>query len=756
MFFEQTQCDLSMMRHVTALFALILILGMTVPAAGQTADTGSLEGQVLSEEDNAPLPGATVLLPDLDRGTTTDESGAFTFTDVPAGPQSLEVRFVGFKTYRTDVEMPREAPVVIRLAEEEVTFDDVIVTGSPVGNTLYQSAQAFNVEALQERSASSFGELLDGEPGIAMRSFGPAPARPVIRGFDGDRVLILENGLRMGDISSTAPDHNITLDPMAAERVEIIRGPSSLLHGSSAIGGVVNLLTSDIPRNWTPGTSGTITMEGASMNNALSGLTRVQHADDTWATTARLSYRDADDVRTPNGLLPGTAISNLEGQAGFAYEGAALSSGLSFSAIDHTFGLPEGIDDSDESAEIRMDQQRIQGEATWQLNQFVKDATLQFQGARLFQQEVESEIEPDGTIDEDVELEYLRYSGNATLTLRHRPVGILDEGALGADVYLGTTDLGGDDAFSPGISQETVALFTFQEVPLTQTTRLQFGVRAETQSARTRPNDDFPDIDERVQSRALSGSIGLNVRPTSNVEIGAQVARAHRFPLVEERFADGVHFGASLYEEGDPTLGTEIGLGTDLFMRWSNDRIRLNLAGFYTRIDDFIAFGPTGETFEDTQGRVWDVFRYRAADARLVGGEAQVHTRLTEALSLEGHLDYVRGSRIDSGNPLPTMPPLRGTLRARYDTGRWWVGSRLRMVDTQDRVAPDELSTDGYTLVDAQAGLRLDANGLHRITLRVDNVTDALYRDHLSRIDRSEFGFPMPGRNMSVSYRYAF
>jgi len=327
---------------------------------------------------------------------------------------------------------------------------------------------------------------------------------------------------------------------------------------------------------------------------------------------------------------------------------------------------------------------------------------------------------------------------------------------VGADVYLGATDIGGDAAFSPGISQETVALFTFQEVPLTQTTRLQFGVRAETQSARTRTNDDFPDIDEQAQSRALSGSIGLNIQPTPSLEMGAQVARAHRFPLVEERFADGVHFGASLYEEGDPTLGTEIGLGTDLFVRWSSDRTRVDLAGFYTRIDDFIAFGPTGETFEDTQGRVWDVFRYRAADARLLGGEAQVHTKLTEALSLSGHLDYVRGSRIDSGNPLPTMPPLRGALRARYDPGRWWVGSRLRMVDTQDRVAPDELATDGYTLVDVQAGLRLDANGLHRITARVDNVTNALYRDHLSRIDRSEFGFPMPGRNISVSYRYAF
>ena len=260
--------------------------------------------------------------------------------------------------------------------------------------------------------------MLDGEPGIAMRSFGPAPARPVIRGFDGDRVLILENGNRMGDLSNTAADHNIAMEPMAAERVEVVRGPASLLYGSSAIGGVVNLFTADIPRDWRPHHTGTFSAEGASMNDGVTGYGRYQYGSDAWATTARLSYRNAGDVRTPDGLLPGTFIDNIEGAAGLGFTQSNLQGGISVSAIDHNFGLPEEIDDPDEEAEIRMNQQTVQGELEWDTGGFLEAVELRFHGARLFQQEVETEFNPDGTIDdEDIELEYLQYTGNANLTV---------------------------------------------------------------------------------------------------------------------------------------------------------------------------------------------------------------------------------------------------------------------------------------------------------------------------------------------------
>lgn len=732
------------------LYTLLLVL---LPL--NIASTNELNGTV-ETGDGSPLPGATVTIEALDRGTSTDEEGRFAFADVPEGTYTLEIRFVGYQPKQRTVTVPLEEELLIVLSPEEVAIEDVIVTASPVGSTSYQPADAFGPRELQERSASSFGELLDGEPGIAMRSFGPAPSRPVIRGFDGDRVLMLENGNRMGDISNTAADHNLSLDPMAAERVEVVRGPASLLYGSSAIGGVVNLLTSDIPREWSPGRSGRVALESASVNDAVSGFGRYQVAGEQWAGTARFSYRNAGDVRTPEGLLPGTSINNLESSAGVGYQGDRFAGGLSAGFNEYQFGLPEELDDPDEEAEIRMDQQTVQGFGSWSTAGFIEQVDVRFHGARLFQQEIEMETEPDGSIDEDIELEFLQHTGNATLTLTHQPVGMFDAGSIGVNIHAGTTEVGGEEAFTPGVAQRTGSLFTFQEVPLTDAVRLQLGLRGEQQAQRTVPNDEFPDIDQQSTSRAVSGSLGLNVRPSSKLEIGLQVARAHRFPLLEERFADGIHFGLGVFERGDPSLGTEVGLGTDVFARWTTDRLSAEVAGFYTRINDFVAFVPTDDVFVDDSDKTWDIFEYRAGDAELFGGEAQLSVLLTEALQVGATLDLVRGTRVDTDEPLPTIPPVRGRLTARYEPGPWWVGASARFVDSQTRVAAQEQPTEGYTLLGASAGVQLGADGMHRISVRVDNLTNTSYRDHLSRVDRTEFGAPMPGRDLSLSYRYTF
>lgn len=746
-------CSTDRIWRLPLLFFAAFLL--TPPAIAQ--DTHALMGEVVNATDSEPLPGATVEMVEVERGVTTDEDGRFRLEHLEAGTYALRVRFVGFRPYSEEVSVPRDRPLTIQLEPSPIEVGDVVITASPVGETAYQSAQAFDAAELQELSGSSFGELLDGEPGIAMRSFGPAPARPVIRGFDDDRVLILENGERMGDLSETAHDHSIGLDPLAAERVEVVRGPASLLYGSSALGGVINIITRDLPRDWTSGSSGSFTLEGASMNNAISGMGRYQFGGDAWSGTARLSYRNAGDVRTPAGSLPGTSIGNLEGAAGVGYQDEGFEGGFSVSALDYNYGLPEEIDDPSEESEIRLNQQTVQGRGTWSTNRFFDQIELRFHGSRWFQQEVGTEFTPDGSIDgEDVLLDFLQGFGSATATLHHQPMGALDEGAVGLNVHVRSMDVGGEEAFTPGVESGTVALFTFQEIPLSDIARFQFGLRGEVQSLQTRINDDFPDVDEQRVSRALSGSVGVNVQPAPSLEIGAQVARAHRFPILEELFANGVHFGAGVFERGESSLGTEVGVGTDLFARWRTARIYVEVAGFYNRVSDLVAFEPTGEMFEDDQGGTWDVFEYRAGDAELLGSEAQVTIALTEVLQLGGVVDYVRGTRIDSGEPLPTMPPLRGRLTIRRDTDRWWLEGQTRLVNEQTRVAAHELSTDGYVLFNLHGGLQFDAAGVHRVSLRIDNLMNTLYRDHLSRVDRSEFGFPMPGRNVSLSYRYLF
>jgi iron complex outermembrane recepter protein len=300
-----------------------------------------------------------------------------------------------------------------------VDLDEVVVTASPTASGFrYQPDMTYTGEALQRRSEASFGEMLNGEPGVAMRSMGSAPARPVIRGMDGDRILVLENGERMGDISETSADHTISLDPMVANRLEVVRGPASLLYGSSALGGVINLMTTDIPDRWDPGPSGVVSLQGATMNSMGAGFGRFTQGNENLAFTGRIAYRQSGDITTPAGLVRGTSMNNLDASAGAGFVSGRSTGGLSFSLTDMAYEIPENIETTDEGVEIQIQRQALQGRINYRRNGFFDRGQFRFSATRMFQQEIEYEIE-DGIRDEDVEIEYTNMH-----SVQHTPYSI--------------------------------------------------------------------------------------------------------------------------------------------------------------------------------------------------------------------------------------------------------------------------------------------------------------------------------------------
>jgi iron complex outermembrane recepter protein len=690
----------------------------------------------------------------------TDREGHFELPLLPEGDWILGVVATGYAPaehrFTADDSGRPERPIVIALDPLPMELAPVVVTATPLRSEVsYQVARSFDREALDRRSAGSIGEMLDGEPGLAMRSMGSAPSRPVIRGFDGDRVVVLSNGERMGDLSETAADHAISLDPLALRSVEVVRGPAGLLYGSSALGGVVNLITSDLPTDWEPGTTGHVSAHGASVNRSGAAHGGVTHGADRWGITGRMSIREAGDLRTPEARLPGTGLSSFDGQTGFGFRSDGLEGALSISAQERSYGIPEALDDPLEEVEIRTRHQSLQGVVRRNVagGGDTNDIELRFNAARFGQKEAGMALAPSGgVLTEDIGLEFDQWSVNGTLTLRHRAVGPLDPGALGASFRGRALEVGGLEAFTPGSRETTLGVFAFQELPLSDALRLQFGARTETRWSRTLPNDDFPDTDVRRTSSALSGSVALNFRPAEGWEAGIQAARAHRSPTLEELHADGPHLGAGAYEVGDPDLREEIGHGADLFVRRTGHRTSLELAAFVTRISDFIAFQPTGEV---DPGSGLPIFRYEPSLARMHGGEATLAVRMARGLTARLGADYVRGVQLNAERtPLPSIPPLRARLGVEYEDDRWWGGFTGRAVSRQHRVAPEEDPTGGYALIDAAVARSLGDSGQHRLTLRIENLTNALYRDHLSRVE--ERGFPMPGRNVSLVYRWSF
>lgn len=740
---------------LSIVFTILLCCALSVCAnPSAVAETGaSVSGHIVSSQDGGFIPFVNVLIEGTRIGAITNVSGYYLLANLPVGRHTLTVKGMGYSTERVEFEIQTGQTLVIDVEIEYrgLDLDEIVITSSPVGKGYrYQPDNVYTGEELQRRAEISFGGMLDGEPGIAMRSMGPTPSRPVIRGLDGDRILILQNGERMGDISETSAGHAISLDPLSSSRVEVVRGPASLLYGSSAIGGVINLMTNDIPEKWDKGLSGVVSLQGSSMNQMGAGFGRYSYGREKWATGGRFGYRKAGDVRTPDGIIPGTFTENYDGSMGIGFDNKKISGGLNLALGSQSYGIPEELDDPLVRAEVRTRQQMMQGRMNFGVNNFFDKAQLRIHASRFIQQELELETE-DGITHEDVEIEFNKYNISSTLTVQHKPSGILDRGAVGISLYARKLDIEGAYGFTPNEQRFNIGMFTFQEIPLTTRVRMQFGGRLDFQRATAIPND-FLKLDYSRNAFVYSGSVGLNYRPAEGYEIGGQVARSHRHPMLEELFAKGSHLCAGRFEIGDIDLGDEIGYGSDLFAKWANGPFHAELAVFYNYFSNFIIMQPTG-CIDEVSG--FPVVEYQQDKARLFGGEAIFGWAILNGLTTDLTVDYVAGRRIASTiENLPFIPPFRFSGTVEYDYGKGWIGTRVRAIASQNQVSFEEETSPGYTLLGVNAGVRMNGCGNHVIIFRVDNLLDRKYRDHLTRIE--ERNFPMPGRSFNLAYRWFF
>jgi iron complex outermembrane recepter protein len=733
--------------HSVALAQTAVVTGTVVeaPAQGSTAKT--------------PLPGASVITTDAIAGTAADHNGRFFLPVNTRIHTTLRISYIGYTTRAVQlagftVQADTLDLGIITLEKGPLLFDDVIITTSPAGRSArYQPAMAYNSEQLQRLSATSFGEMLDGQPGVAMRSFGSAPARPVIRGLDGDRVLVVENGQRMGDLAETAADHAISLDPLSADRVEVVRGPASLLYGSSALGGVINLFNKDIPDSWATGSTGSASLQGASVNNELAGFGRFIYGNEATAYTARIGYRTSGDIRTPDERLAGTFNENLNGAAGFSFRhGPHSYTGISITGLGSSYGLPDALDQPGERIEIRLQRYTLRTAGHYHTTGFFNRVDFRSAANWYSHSEVEVELLPGGSFAEETDLGFKGRSLNSTLLLHHGEPGKWITGTLGLNAGVRYLGVSGDEALTPDMRSVNLAGLFYEEIDLSGRLSVQLGFRTEYQLTEALANNRFEAPENgRRSDWVSSGSAGFNWKPSRFVETGFQVARAYRMPRIEERYSDSAHPGAGAYEIGDPALKNEIGLGSDLFIRYRTGNFEAEVALFHNTIRNFVVYAPTGEIHEPS---ALPVFIYEAANARLFGGELSMTGRFGDFLVRTG-LDYVQGDRTGrNSEPLPFIPPLRSSLYTGYDNGKWFAGAEARVISRQNRVASEEEPTPGYILLNLEGGIRMTQTPHHTITARLGNALNTSYRDHLTRIeDRNK---PMPGRGLTVTYRYLF
>ena len=637
--------------------------------------------------------------------------------------------------------------------------DDVIVTGRPFGVTDNASLIAVDVldeQALAVAPVQTLGDLVAGLPGVRSSSFAPGASRPVIRGLSGPRVQVLTNGLGMIDASAVSPDHQVAVDPAEANRIETVRGPSTLTFGGSAIGGVVNILDERIPTHAAEG--------------GVDGHVSAQYSsvDDGYGLGARLAANAGPFVLTVDGFkrdsgdydIPGSAISQrLATQEGVARDNAGTVVN-SFAEIEQVGAGVSYVDDrgfvgvsikntqsnygtvAEPEVSIDLEQTRYDFRAQRDLD------TAWFQRLNLSAgyadyEHTEFEGPEVGTI-----FQSSGYEGRAELIQREHDGW---QGVVGVQMLDRDFDAIGEEAFVPATQIQETGLYTVQRIDLGGY-GFEGGVRYDRRELSATPIGGTANVDRRFDNWSASGSVF--VKPADGLFLGLSLSSSARAPSEVELFSDGVHVATAAYELGDPTLNSEKVLTLEGTIHLSRGPLEGDLHLYRAKYDGFIDQRPTGADF-DFDGEPFPIFAYVQTDATFTGFELEGDYALWEqgerSLKIGAAADYVKADT-DLG-PAARIPPYSITGRLTWADTNWDTQLEVRHVGEQDKTAAFELPTDGYTMVNLSGSIRPFANRGVTIFAEAHNLTDEEAREHASFLKDIA---PQAGRNLRVGVTYRF
>jgi iron complex outermembrane receptor protein len=723
----------------SVILMVIFVLGMPKPGFGQAS--GTLKGTVTLETSGTPAHGATVTILQLKRSTETDENGAYEIQNVPPGTYDVAARMdrvpdsVQKVTVTSGGNATADFQMRLRVVGEQVT---VSATGGEEVNSI-QPITSLTSGEIVEKNTQSLGDVLQDELGVSKRTFGPGTSRPIIRGFDNDRVLVLQNGDRIGTLGFQSGDHGEPIDLLNLEKIEVVRGPATLLYGSSAIGGVVNAITGHESAH--EGLRAFFTALGSTNNWQGGGGGGLEYGTKNWLVWGNGSGQRAGDYDTPIGRISNSYTRATAGSGGFGYYPGKQFFSLDYSFDRMRYGIP--FNPAEEDPEIvflnpRRNSIRFSGG--------FRDLESPISGAQFSLQYNDYKHQEIGAIENIVNTEFR----NKTFSYR----GVFDEkksgrwsGSFGFWGLHRDYTSSGEEALSPPTKQNAFAAFGLQKLDFERVT-FQFGGRFEHNGYD--PEQGVVDRETPKRSfNGFSGAVGMRVATWQGGAFVANYSHSYRAPALEELYNLGPHPGNNAFEIGDPNLQRERGDGIDLSLRHSAKRLRAELNYFYYHMKDFIFLAPTGEVEDgltvaiNTQGT-----------SRYTGTEARLDVGLHKNIWLLSQLDYVNAKLTDTDQPLPRIPPLRGRVGFEIDYKGFRFNPEAMMAKDQDLLFPTETRTAGYTVFNMNASYTfVQQHVAQTVSLSAFNLGDRLYRNHLSFI--KDFA-PEIGRGVRLTYSLRF
>ena len=728
------------------LFVICCIFSL--PVFGQS--NASLKGTVTLANTGQPIHNVLVTVIQLKRTVGTDEQGQYEFNNLPPGRYDVQAHIDRVPDVVRSVQIPAGANITLDFQMQLSGLEEqVTVTATGVEQAVSSSIQSVEVIGsvdLAKKSPVSLGEALDGELGVSKRSFGPGTARPVIRGFDGDRVLVLQDGNRVGGLGFQSGDHAEPVNVLTVERVEVVKGPATLLYGSNAIGGVVNAVTGHDTAH--KGASGYITALGSTNSKHAGGSAGFEWGTDTWLLWANGGGQRSGDYDTPIGTVPNSFSREGNLSTGFGYYKNSGFFSFNYNFNKRRYGIPFNPAETDpEIVELNPRRHAIEVRGGFRESpSFVQAGTFSVQYTDYTHSEIDSITNEVGTSFKNQttilqaifdQRKHGRLSGRFGSWFSHRDFSAI-----------------GDEALAPPTTHNASAIFAVETIDFERVS-LQFGGRLEHNRYDPESTPQHGSLPPR-RFTGFSGAFGVRVSTWNGGSIVGNFSHSYRAPSLEELYNNGPHPGNLAFEIGNPQLTREMGNGLDFGLRHSSAKLKFEANAFLYHIKDFIFLAPLdldgdGEVdFEDDL----IVSEYRQGDTRYAGLEASFAAALHSKLWLTGALDYVNAELTELNTPLPRIPPLRGRVGLEFRHEGLLLNPEIVMTADQSRLFPLETRTAGYALF-GLSGSYLIARGhvAHIISFNGFNLTDRLYRNHLSFI--KEFA-PEMGRGLRVTYTLRF
>jgi iron complex outermembrane recepter protein len=757
---------------IKSFYILICLLFSQI---GAFSSTILVSGKVIDAQTKEALPGAVVSIPDLRLSAVTNQNGEFAFRNTPEkGRLLIEVRFIGYKTLTQTVDFSASSVLEFALLPTILEAKEVIITGSAFSTderTNSTSVTAVGKAQLINRPSTNLVDAISRVAGVSQVTTGAAVSKPVIRGLSYNRVLTLVNGTKQ-EGQQWGDEHGLEVDQYSAERVEVLRGAASLLYGSDALGGVINVIDP------LPPTEGQIKGEfitNYASNNGLNGNSLMLGGNaNGFIWRGRGTYKNGYSFNTPEGRIPNTGFNetSLSGQIGLNRKWGYTH--LDVSSFRNNIGLPDfernaagEFEDADghvfSSDQLRSRQLLLPYQDVRHykvaLNNNILTGVGRIRSNLSFQNNQRREME-ESTVDPSLFFDLKTYSYDLKYYFQEKSGW---EPAIGVAGAFQNSKNKAEELLIPDYNSTDIGFFGYAKKTWNNITTFNLGARFDYRTIsgiemEEGGNTKFSDFTNDFSN--ISGAIGFTHQLSDKLNFKANLGSAFRAPNIAELSSEGVHEGTFRYEIGNTGLKPEQSFYGDLSLDFENEKVSTGLSVFNNHINNYIFYRQSGNETQIVNGDVFPVFRYVQDNANLYGAEATLTLHPSNTFHFENSFSFTRGVNLATDSPLPFIPAaeLRNELRIEPKAGKLtnnYFSIELDNVFRQKHIDIFETATSAYTLVNVSAGTTLLLGKQQvRINVAANNLFDKAYANHLSRLKYE--GILNQGRNIAVGLYVPF